>query len=154
MSQVHPLFPPYKIIVARPPNFDAIVRVFPVAASTKGVTYAYDDAVYNPDGVKIPTSILEHEVVHLQRQAGKPDVWWERYLADKRFRFDEEVVAHQAEYRAAIIGLVVGHGAARSRRAHLEAIADRLSGPLYGHAVSFEKAKVLIRRGALDGARP
>ena len=48
------------IIIDRPPNFEEILAVFPMA-SGRGVVFAYCDRIYNPDGVEISPSLFAHE---------------------------------------------------------------------------------------------
>jgi len=70
--------------------------------------------------------------------------WWEKYLADDRFRFDEEVPAHIAEYAH----IYEGTPKRALRRLHLSDIAERLAGPLYGRLTSKEAAMRLLKTGA------
>lgn len=86
------------IIIERPPNFEQIKVAFP-RAENPGVMFAYDGNIYNPSGNVIPPALLAHEEVHLHRQrdAG-PNKWWESYLSDSEFRYNEELLAHVAEF--------------------------------------------------------
>lgn len=87
------------IIIDRPPNFEQIQAVFP-KASDPGVLFAYDGNVYNPSGIVVPPALIAHEEVHLHRQrdAG-PTSWWDKYLTDAEFRYNEELFAHVAEFK-------------------------------------------------------
>jgi len=134
-----------RVLKERPPNYDEIVSVFPVVTTMQGVLYAYCDAIYNPDWVDIPQSLLAHEQVHLQRQSANPAGWWTRYLIDEKFRFDEELTAHCVEWAT----IKNEPGPDRNyRRASLNMIAKRLSSPLYGSMVCFDTARKMIRDGA------
>jgi hypothetical protein len=127
-----------------PPNFLDIVRVFPGAKKRKGVVFAWGDRLYNPDGIDVPPALRAHEETHQLRQVafdGGPQRWWDRYLADSAFCYAEELVAHQVEFKE----FCAHHTKGRSQ--FLSFIARRLSGPLYGHPVTFDKAKHLIRWG-------
>jgi hypothetical protein len=98
------------IIVDRPPNFEQIKAAFP-KADGPGVMFAYDGNIYNPSGNVIPPALIAHEQVHLDRQKAmgpRPlsttqysgaDLWWERYLEDSEFRYNEELLAHAAEFK-------------------------------------------------------
>jgi len=88
------------IILDRPPNFEFIRDVFPMAVNP-GVLFAYDGNIYNPSGIVIPPALVAHEEVHLyrQRDAG-PFIWWESYLSNCEFRYNEELLAHVAEFKA------------------------------------------------------
>ncbi len=63
-----------------------------------GVVIAYGDTVYTKAG-EIDDAHKAHEQVHLNRQGKNPNFWWERYLSDKTFRFEEEKLAYQAQAR-------------------------------------------------------
>lgn len=131
-----------KIVAARPPNYDEIVAAFPQAARMPGVIFAYGFTIYNPSGNPLSPSLVAHEHAHAERQqaVGGPDTWWRYYIADKQFCFDEEVIAHRAEWRH-----FSATGAGRNaRRAYLSQVALRLASPLYGKMISASKAKVLI----------
>ena len=121
-----------EVVHARPPNFEAIAKVFPDVMRRKGILYAYGDKIYNPDKVQISPAKLAHEKVHSiqQKHAGGPEAWWDRYLADKAFRLKEELKAHVVEYHAYCRG--VPTPPRKQRAAYLDSIADRMSLPMYG----------------------
>lgn len=132
------------IKVQHPPNFGAVAAAFP-AARKPGVMFCYGDTVYNPSGVHITRELLEHEAVHATRQSVfTPEAWWDEYLKTESFRYEEEVIAHIAEY-SAILDMTRNK---RQRREYLNAIAHRLSGPLYGHAVDYDRAREMIEANA------
>lgn len=118
-----------------------IAKVFPLILTEKGILYAYDDTIYSPDGFEIPHQLVAHEEVHARQQGGKPDVWWERYLEDAMFRFEQELEAHVQEWKSFSKAETVRN----QRRVYLTNCARRLSGPLYGRCVTFERAKRLIK---------
>lgn len=124
------------IVKAFPPNIHKIAEVFP-AAVKEGVIFAYGDRIFNPSGIQIPPSLLDHERVHCERQRMMGvDAWWNKYLVDPKFRYEEELLAHRAEYAKA------SEGANRQqRRYHLHHIAKRLASPLYGRVRSLEQCK-------------
>jgi hypothetical protein len=115
------------IITRRPPNFEAINAVFP-NATNHGVIFAYDGDVYNPSGNPIPPALLAHEQVHLDRQAGGADAWWHSYMHDSEFRYNEELLAHVAEFKALKSSNDRNAGAAL-----LMKTAMRLVAPLYNY---------------------
>lgn len=127
-------------LIERPPVYDACVARFAVS---RGTIWTWGDAIYNPDGVVIPASLLDHEQVHSERQlAAGVERWWARYLDDADFRLAEELPAHRAEWRR------IRATCARTERRHLlRQVAGRLSGPLYGSVVGFADAKRLIAHG-------
>lgn len=115
--------------------FDRIVAMFPTAARA-GTVFTWGETVFNPSGRPIAPEILEHEAVHARQQGGDPASWWERYLADAQFRFEQELEAHRVEYRA-----VCAQSKDRNARAAaLQFIGSRLASPLYGGVVTRSEA--------------
>lgn len=88
-----------RIVVARPPNYAAIVAVFPAAANP-GVIFTYGDTIFNPTNAHISHELRAHEGIHGTRQTAaraRIEDWWQHYLEDPAFRLGEELPAHQAE---------------------------------------------------------
>ena len=130
-----------KIERAYPPNYKMILKAFPMAGKP-GVIFTYGDTIFNPAGTPLTRMLLAHEEVHSTRQGSeelKIMNWWQAYINSLKFRFDEELPAHIAEYKAYRPGK---HGF--SRAGFLSHVANRLSGPLYGHMLSFEAAAEAI----------
>lgn len=128
------------IIIARPPNFERILKAFPDAGNY-GVLFAYGDSVFNPSGITIPHALLAHEGIHLirQRDGETADSWWEKYIADAEFRYTEELFAHVAEYRVLDAFLMD-----RNQRARLlQSTAMRLIAPLYQYPDYFTMIKAM-----------
>jgi hypothetical protein len=67
--------------------------------------------------------------------------WWERYMRDVKFRYDQELAAHIEEYRRAS-EIAVNR---RQRQYALKDIAHKLASPLYGKMVTPGKAKQLLK---------
>lgn len=129
-----------KIVNELPPNIDAIRKVFTLRGNE---IFAYGDTIYNPGGGKIPPWLIAHEEIHRAQQAefGGPDEWWRKYLIDPRWRIEQELDAHRAEYTIYCIHFRLRN----QRRKFLTLLARRLSGPLYGRLISFENAKKAIK---------
>ena len=146
------------IIREYPPNIEEIRKSFPVKG--KSVIFAWGEDIYNPSGVQIPKHLIAHEAVHMARQRafvmnlhgamweGITDAsrekgvwdWWNCYINDIKFRFDEELPAHQAEYL-----WFLQNGAHRpERRRAMSEISRRLAGPLYGRLISKSAAKEML----------
>lgn len=135
-----------EVIDGRPPNFEAILKVFPMAAN-RGVMFTYGAVLFAPGftPASVPPALLHaHEPVHCERQGSDIDGWWTRYLVDEEFRFEEERLAHIAEYR----WLAERSPSRQVRRQHLRYVAQRLSGGLYNRMVTFEEACRQIKLGA------
>jgi len=60
----------------------------------QGIIITYGDTVYCK--VDISPDLKVHEETHIRQQAvmGK-DLWWEKYLSDKKFRLSQEVEAYR-----------------------------------------------------------
>lgn len=124
-----------QIIRSRPPNFDEIFSAFPGAAGF-GVIFAYAPNIYAPGGNVAPALVV-HEEVHIARQQKiGVDAWWGFYISDERFRYEEELLAHRAEYQY----MIRENSSSQSRRSALRIVAKKLIAPLYGYKVSMEKA--------------
>lgn len=131
-----------KIIRAYPPNIDAIDAVFHIR-KVKGVIFTFGDTIYNPDGGDVSPELRAHEGVHFSRQTNeiaKIEAWWQRYLVDPEFRYNEEAPAHRAEYKA----YCALHRDYNQRARFLHHVADRLAGPLYGGLVKPSEARRFI----------
>jgi hypothetical protein len=128
-----------KIVDGLPPNIADIEKVFGAVCRKPSVMFCYGDTIYAPGGIVVPPQLIAHEAIHSERQGDSPGDWWHRYLHEIEFRYSEELLAHRAEYAAMLTSPL--------RKRYLKAIAKRLSGPLYGHANTFEKAKHAIQEG-------
>jgi len=131
------------IIHARPPNFSHIALAFPFA-DRPGVIFSWGEDIFNPSGVEIPGELLAHERAHGQRQLApgmNPYFWWERYIEDPKFRLEEELAGHKAEYAA----FKSHEHNARKRERMLGHIAEKFSSPLYGSMITQPHARRLLR---------
>ncbi len=129
-----------EILHTRPPNFDKIFKVFPMA-SMPGVIFTYAPNIYVPSGHPLSQALLEHERVHLRQQSAMGvEQWWDKYLIDPEFRYQQELEAHRVEYRAV---LQVADNRLERRQA-LVLIAKRLASGLYGRVVTTDQAKKAI----------
>lgn len=124
-----------------PPLYDEIAKAFALAP---GVIFSWGDRIYNPGGVIIAPQLIPHEAVHGERQLGDIEGWWRRYIAELPFRLEEELRAHQAEYR-----YLLRHGNRGSRRRALKQTAARLAAPLYGPMCSAAQARDWLRSSAI-----
>jgi len=132
-----------KIAIAMPPNFGEIVAALPEARGPLTV-FCYGDTIYNPGGGRVTAALKAHESVHSVRQGDTEQTireWWRNYIASAKFRLDEELPAHRAEY-----AFFCGQERDKEKRHRfLVQTAQRLSGPLYGGLISFDTAKHAIK---------
>lgn len=133
-----------RVVDAYPPNIETIRAHFPLA-TRRGVIFTYGRVIYAPHGVRVTPALKAHEAAHSQRQeeVGGPDAWWDRYIADISFRYAEELLGHQAEYRWFRNNRPGFHA-----REALTLAAQRLASPLYGSLVSVAEARSAIERQA------
>lgn len=130
-----------EIVRDYPPIFDEIDERFHTRG--KPVIYAWGDRIFNPMGVKVDFPLFCHEKVHGARQieGGSIEDWWRRYIAEDEFRLHEEILAHQAEYNAAIRDA----STRQQRRLILGAVSRKLAAPLYGRLITEEKARRVVK---------
>jgi hypothetical protein len=130
-----------KVLKQNPPNFAEIDRKFLIKG--KPIAFTYGDTVYVPSGHDLVDHVEVHEQIHIEQQSRIPaKEWWEKYIEDPRFRFDQELKAYQAQYQ-----YILEHSARPQRRMLLKKIAHDLSGAMYGYMVDFETAKSMIKGG-------
>ncbi len=127
------------IVFGLPPMFAEINARFHVRG--KPVIFSWGDMIYNPTRITIPPQLMVHEAMHGERQEqhGVED-WWRDYIDSPAFRLEEEILAHQVEYRY----LMRESANRRARRSGLKQVAKRLAGPLYGGMISPAKAQKLL----------
>lgn len=126
-----------------PPNIDAIDKKFHVK-NKPNILYTFGPIIYNPSDVIIPHWLVAHEEVHWERQMNtSPEAWWQNYIDDDDYRYNEELLAHQREYQ-----VFTTYAKSRNeRRLGLKGMAKRLSSDIYGNCVDFETAKWNIKNG-------
>ena len=121
-----------------PPNIDRIREDFPYLPH--GVILAYDNVIYNPHSGHIPRWLIAHEQTHFKQQGDDPDGWWENWLTDEQFRFEQELEAHRAEYQE-----FCKYKSSKTKKLKfLKELATRLSSELYGKIVSRTEAARMI----------
>ncbi len=110
------------------------------------VIFSWGDTIYNPSRIRIPQHLMVHEAMHAERQIRWGiEQWWRDYIDSAAFRLEEEILAHQVEYRA----LLRASNNRQARRGYLKQVAKRLAGPLYGGMISAAKAKKVLLEAAI-----
>jgi len=123
-----------EIIIDRPPIYDRAAKVFPLQGRE---IFAWEDKIYNPGGFVIPEWLKAHELVHSRQQMDdtghfSAEAWWDRYLVDTEFRFQEELEAHVAEFRS-----YKQHNRDRNKQLQYKrVVAKKLAAPLYGSMIT------------------
>lgn len=147
-----------KILKAYPPNIEKIRAAFDIDG--KPVIFTYADTIYVPSGVALPVHLVVHESVHTRQQfayvhphevtvlyrtefmAG-PNAWWERYIADQKFRVEQEIEAYGHQYK-----YVFDWHTNREKKELLAKFASHLASEVYGNAIPFHEAEAAIKRYA------
>ena len=134
-----------QIVNSEPPEWIMKGCLDKFRVNVESTVWTYGDTIYAPGHGTLPDHIIAHESMHEFQQAayfhqGGKDAWWRRYLAEPRFRLEQEAEAYGVQYR-----FFCEHVKDRNRRAlFLMQIAGHLSGPLYQVAISPLKARQLI----------
>ena len=90
--------------------------------------------------------MLLHENVHCESQKKiGVDAWWFRYITDREFRLEEELIAFGAQF-AYVKTVYQG----QQVKDMLHEFSVNLSSPLYGNLVSKSEADCLIRLRAKE----
>jgi len=138
-----------RVVIAPPPNYALLCSAFNIA-NRRDIIYCYGDAIWNPHNVPVTPALMAHETVHSERQGDRPDRWWQEYIEDRHFRFLEEMLAHQAEYRV----LAESATSRNHRRIMQRDVARKLAAPLYGGLVHEKQAfKMVTARNLLEMPR-
>jgi hypothetical protein len=129
-----------EVVKDYPPNYEDIKAVLQIAGRDS-IVFTYGDKLYNPSDAQIADHLMVHEETHRKQQSQiTPQEWWRKYLADEKFRLDEELLAYRLQYR-----FMKTKGYPRNyRRDVLNKIAKDLAGKMYGHIISRDEAKRLI----------
>lgn len=126
-----------------PPNYEMIKLVFPNCAEYKPI-FAYGDTIYNPFKIEITKDLEIHEEVHSKRQGNNPAEWWGKYLSDREFRLQEEIIAYGTQY-AWVSKLDMK---TEIKNWLKDQMAQALSSETYGNLLSYGEAESKIRNYA------
>lgn len=131
-----------KIIIERPPVYDAVCAAFNI--NPQSAVFTYGEDIYNPNNIDLPEHILIHEAMHVEQQKliGGPELWWGKFLREPSFRVDQEAQAYGAQY-AYICTYTKGR---EQQFKVLRNLAQILSGKLYNNVVSGNEAMALIKK--------
>lgn len=131
-----------QVIHGRPPNWEELVAAFQIPEARVVITYG--DTVYMPGGGSMYPDLKAHESVHVRQQnAFGVKQWWDRYIVDQQFRFEQELEAYRAQYEFKKTEQRNREKVAK----FLLAIAREMSSPMYGNMVTLGQAMKLIRTG-------
>lgn len=133
-----------EIVIGYPPNYDKIAARFDIAS--KPVVFSYDGKLYNPLAGNVAMHLMKHEMVHAEQQIkiGGSELWWNKYLVDKDFRFNQEVEAYGVQYKY-FCSLKSDQF---KQRVFLNKIAGDLASPIYGSICTVDEAISVIKETA------
>jgi hypothetical protein len=118
-----------RIVHERPPVWEECVARFGITPEAH-VVFAYGDSIYNPTGSVLTADVIHHEMVHERQQDGDPRDWWDKYLVDDDFRFEQELEAYGAQYK-----FIRERKNPRMAWLYLQHFADALSSSMYGNMI-------------------
>lgn len=121
-----------------PPNIEDVRAAFDLSGREM---FAWGNTIFNPSRAAIPAWLLKHEEVHERQQGDDVEGWWARYLVDADFRFEQELEAHQVEYKC----FCLCNKDRNARVSYLYQISLRLCSPMYGKLSSLQAAMKLIK---------
>lgn len=130
-------------IVSEPPPpriYEACKEKF--GADFENTVFTHGETIHSK--YPIPQHLVEHERKHASQQCIYGIVaWWDRYLEDDQFRFEQELEAYQEQYKWIKKNIKNRNDAFNL----LRSLAKDLSGPLYGNLCSYQSALTKIKNG-------
>jgi len=122
-----------------PPNYQKIKEAFPDCEKQKAI-FCYGEIVYNPFNAIVTRDLEIHEAVHSKQQGKEPEVWWDKYIQEPKFRLEQEIEAYGVQAY-----FIKKHFPVRVYENILGRIAQALSGELYGNIIDYHKAHSELR---------
>jgi hypothetical protein len=116
-----------------PPIWNKLRRAKEFGIDISRTIFTYGGTIYNPSGVELTDDLIAHESVHEKQQSAMgffgPSRWWDKFIADPKFRFEQELEAYRAQYQVAKKAI-----SSRERlSSYLFTIARELASPTYGN---------------------
>lgn len=141
-----------QISLSKSPIHEDAVKLFNLPPE-QVIFFTYGDCIYSPSKKMPPADIIRHEEMHAEQQNHNDEDakrWWARYFADAEFRVEQEAEAYAAQFK--FICANHKHGKDRNMQNKiLTQIANMLSAPMYGNAISHADAMIKVRAYA-DGS--
>lgn len=130
-----------KVVYGYPPNYQDIIKVFDIA-NRPNLVFTYGDTIYTAryKGA-LPEHVKVHERTHQKQQGSDPAGWWAKYLTDTAFRVAQEVEAYRRQYKF----FISKNHNIKEQQQFLTLKAMDLSSEIYGHVVTLQEAKDLIK---------
>ena len=123
------------------PNFNKLKELFGI--DEKYAIISYGDTIYCPEE-GMSKDLLQHELTHCERQnfnKQSADRWWQKYLEDKDFRLQEELIAYANQYK-----FCEKIYKDRNKRAKIMwELAKELSSSTYGNIIDFSDGLLKLK---------
>lgn len=132
------------LIKGKPPVYDKIIQAGLKPRHNTVFTYGEDLYIQDIDENLIDDLLLSHEEVHTRQQGDDVEGWWDKYLSDKQFRYEQELEAYGIQYKA----LIDSGAKDRAKKWFLYMFASDLASPMYGELISINEAESKIRNRA------
>jgi len=129
-----------KLVQGKPPIYNKLIEAG--LKPNERTVFTFGDTLFIQDLQEkdIDQFLLAHEKVH-QRQQKNPHDWWNRYISDPKFRFEQELEAYREQYI-----FFKANMRTKYHKDFLFRIARDLSSPIYGCGISYIEAENLIRK--------
>lgn len=133
-----------KLVKGKPPIYDSLVRAG--LEPTEKTVFTYGDSLYiqDIDEKEITPLLIAHEEVHTKQQGHDIDFWWDKYVSNPQFRYEQELEAYATQYKK-IIEIGVKDNI---KKWFLNIFARDLASPVYGSLISVLDAESKIRNKA------
>lgn len=129
------------LVKGKPPIYEKIIQSGLKPQDNTVFAYGNDLYIQELKENEISSFLMVHEEVHMKQQGDNPEVWWDKYLTNTKFRFDQEVEAYRAEYRK-----ICEMFKNKAQKWFKHELAKQLSSPMYGSLVTISQAENLIRK--------
>lgn len=133
-----------KLIKGKPPIYENILKAG--LKPTEKTVFTYGDSLYIQDmnESEIDPILLAHENIHTLQQGNDIDAWWDIYIHNTHFRYEQELEAYGGQYKY-VLAL---NPPDKIKKFFLNTFATYLSSPMYGSLVSVLEAESKIRNKA------
>lgn len=131
------------LVKGKPPIYQKIIDagLYP----TDSTVFTYGDKLFIQDlnEKEIDPVLLAHEKHHSKQQGDRPNEWWDKYIFDEKFRFQQELEAYVVEYK--MVKKLFNN---KIQKYALHRFAQDLSSSMYGNLITTPEAESRIRNQA------
>lgn len=132
------------LIKGTPPIYNKILEAGLTPTKNTVFTYGNDLYIQDIEEKDIDPVLLAHEETHTRQQGNDIEGWWDKYIHDEKFRYEQELEAYAYEYKKVIdMGFKD-----KFKKMALNAFATDLSSSMYGNICTLLEAESRIRNKA------